>query len=475
MTTAIPASRTFAKPGPPAGRTKERVLVVDDDSDTLDLLSELLGEQGYEVCLATCAKDLRSFFEAAPPEVTLLDWRLPDGNGLDLLVELKGRWPETQVIMLTSFATFDVAVQAIKRGAYHFQVKPFQAKVLLRLVREACALRRGPGPTHPADPAPSGEPIFASQAMKDLLRLVGRVAPSDASILITGESGTGKEVIADLVHAQSKRAHGPLIKVNCAALPRELIESELFGSIKGAFTGAYANREGLFRQAQGGTILLDEISEMPLDTQSKLLRVLQYSEFRPVGAKDSLKADCRVLASTNRRIEDAIRDSKLREDLYYRISTVTLQLPPLRERREDILPIAHAFLQRFATRAGSPVAGFTPAAAELLQHFDWPGNVRQLENEIHRAVLVSEGPTVDITNLSLNPNPPNVTPIRASSRLVDVEFNAILTALEANHGNKAAAARQLGLTRQTLYNKLRQYGLASAADKPDPNQSLDGE
>src|SRR5437016_9122928 len=247
----------------------------------------------------------------------------------------------------------------------------------------------------------TSSPVFKSVAIRDVVRTVERVAPSDVSILITGESGTGKEVIADLIHAMSPRSKSRIIKINCAALPRELIESELFGSVKGAFTGAHSDREGLFRQAEGGTLFLDEISEMPVDTQSKLLRVLQDQEVRPVGGKVSYKTNCRLVAATNRKPEEAIQGGKLREDLFYRISAISVHLPPLRERREDIMPLANAFLKRFAAQANRVINGFTSAAAERLTNFEWPGNVRQLQNEIQRNVLLCEGNQVDASDLSI--------------------------------------------------------------------------
>jgi DNA-binding NtrC family response regulator len=295
--------------------------------------------------------------------------------------------------------------------------------------------------------------------MKALVRTVGRVAPSDVSILITGESGTGKEVMADLLHSLSRRAQGPLVKINCAALPRELIESELFGALKGSYTGAHADREGLFHQAEGGTLLLDELSEMPLDTQSKLLRVLQEKEYRPVGGRVSFKADCRVIATTNRRVEDALREGKLREDLYYRISAITLAVPPLRERREDILPLAKAFLKRYAAQAGRVITGFSPAAAESLQKFDWPGNVRQLQNEVQRAALMCEGAIVDVADLSVQAALLSAGQEAHPPLMEAMERNAIMQALKESEGNKLKAAKRLGIGRQTLYNKLKYYDI----------------
>ena len=297
--------------------------------------------------------------------------------------------------------------------------------------------------------------------MRDVVRTVERIAPSDVTILITGESGTGKEVIADLVHAFSPRSKNRIIKINCAALPRELIESELFGSVKGAFTGAHSDRDGLFRQAEGGTLFLDEISEMPIDTQSKLLRVLQDQEVRPVGGKTTYKTNCRLVAATNRKPEDAISQGKLREDLFYRISAISVHLPPLRERREDIMALANAFLKRFSAQANRVIRGFTPSAIERLTAFDWPGNVRQLQNEVQRAVLLSEGEEVDATDLS-------VSSVRTTSDsggdtnftlLEGVERNAIVQMLNDTGGNKLETAKRLGIGRQTLYNKIKAYGI----------------
>jgi two-component system, NtrC family, response regulator HydG len=304
-------------------------------------------------------------------------------------------------------------------------------------------------------------PIFGSSSMQEVVRTVERVAPSDVTVLITGESGTGKEVIADLLHAMSRRSKGRIIKINCAALPRELIESELFGSVKGAFTGAHADREGLFRQSEGGTLLLDEISEMPIDTQSKLLRVLQDQEVRPVGGKNSYKINCRVIASTNRKPEDAFKDGKLREDLYYRISAISVHLPPLRERREDIMPLANAFLKRFSAQANRTINGFSSGAVERLTAFDWPGNVRQLQNEVQRAVLLSEGDWVEAADISVTAiKTPGVESQDTNFTLLEgVERNAIIQMLKETGGNKLEAAKRLGIGRQTLYNKIKAYGI----------------
>src|SRR5580658_8940263 len=440
---------------------KAKIMVVDDTEGVRDLIGTILQRSGYEPMLKANAAQLLASFTEPQPDVILLDLVLPDGDGMELLPQIKKQWPDTEVIVLTGHATFDVAVEATKRGAYHFQNKPFDQKILLlsveralehrRLNLEASSLRKA------LDTMSGGHsPIFQSQIMKGVVRTIERVAPSDVSILITGESGTGKEVIADLIHALSPHSKGPLIKINCAALPRDLIESELFGSVKGSFTGSTGDREGLFRQAENGTLLLDELSEMPIDTQSKLLRVLQEKEVRPVGGRTSYKTNCRIIAATNRQTDEAIKQGKLREDLFYRISAISVHLPPLRERREDIIPLATAFLKRFDAQSGRSIGDFTPAAAEVLRGFDWPGNVRQLQNEIQRAVLMCEGGSVDARDLSVSATTgaaevPDLTLIEAMER------NAILQMLKDTGGNKLETAKRLGIGRQTLYNKIKMY------------------
>lgn len=444
---------------------KGRILVVDDAADIRDLLDTVLRDT-YEVAEAKSGADLKQSFSQEQPDVVLLDLKLPDADGIDLLPQIKKQWPETEVIVLTGNATFEAAVESTKRGAYHFLNKPFDTQGLLVTVARAIEHKQQSEENSTLRRALStmsggSSPIFQSTAMQNVVRTVERVAPSDVSILITGESGSGKEVIADLIHAMSPRSKGRIIKINCAALPRELIESELFGSVKGAFTGAHADREGLFRQAEGGSLFLDEISEMPIDTQSKLLRVLQDQEVRPVGGKVSYKTNCRLVAATNRIPTDAIKDGKLREDLYYRISAISVHLPPLRERREDIMPLANAFLKRFVAQANRPIRGFTTEAVERLAGFDWPGNVRQLQNEIQRAVLLCETSEIDSTDLSITTVKQETEQSQDTNftLLEGVERNAIVQMLKETGGNKLETAKRLGIGRQTLYNKIKAYGI----------------
>jgi len=440
-------------------------MVVDDEAIIREFVKTCLEGAGYEVAEAGDAAGLKAY--AGPnPDIVLLDLKLPDADGLVLLPQVKKTWPEAEVIVLTGHGSIEAAVEATKRGAYYFQPKPFDCSTLkLQIERalehkqineENSALRRALSTMSGA-----ASPIFQSPSMKNVVRTIERVAPSDVSILITGESGTGKEVIADLIHSLSPRSKGPNIKVNCAALPRELIESELFGSVKGAFTGAQADREGLFRQAEGGTLMLDELSEMPIDTQSKLLRVLQEKEVRPVGGKTSYKIDCRVIAATNRVPQEAIKDGKMREDLFYRISAISVHLPPLRDRREDIVPLASAFLKRFAAQANRVLTGFTPAAAEVLRRFDWPGNVRQLQNEVQRAVLMAEDKVIDEADLAIIvEKPTEEQAVSSNLTLMEaMERNTIVQMLKETRGNKLETAKRLGIGRQTLYNKIKAYAI----------------
>lgn len=440
-----------------------QIWVVDDEAPIRSLLLTVLEKAGYTVKEFADSASLKEA-GAAGPDCILLDLKLPDADGLDLLPQVKKTWPSTEVIILTGFATLDAAVMATKLGAYDFQKKPFDHKSLLlsveralehkQLTEQASSLRQ-------ALAAMSGgaSPIFQSPVMKNVLRTVERVAPSDVPIFITGESGAGKEVIADLIHALSPRSKGPFVKINCAALPRELIESELFGSVKGAFTGAQTDREGLFRQAEGGTLLLDELAEMPVDTQTKLLRVLQEKEVRPVGGKQSYKTNVRVVASTNIEVEVAIRAGKLRQDLFYRLATISVHLPPLRERREDIVPLATSFLKRFAAQAGRTIAGFTPSAQEKLRRYDWPGNVRQLQNEVQRALLMTDNQVIDVGDLSIQETAAEPQSDENLTLLEGMERNTIVQMLKETNGNKLETAKRLGIGRQTLYNKIKAYNI----------------
>ena len=446
---------------------KSKVLIVDDDAGVRELLAIVLGDY-YDITQAESGAALQKFYGDVQPDVIVLDVNLKDANGMVLLPLIKKQWADTEVIVLTGQATMTMAMEAGRLGAYNFLSKPFENGKLLADVK--CAIERKEQNAENTNlrraletMSGAASPVFRSASMQQVVRTVERLAPSDATVLITGESGTGKEVISDLVHALSPRSKGKIVKINCAAIPRELIESELFGSVKGAFTGANSDRDGYFRQADGGTLFLDEISEMPIDVQSKLLRVLQDQEVRPVGSKSSYKTNCRIIAATNRKPEDAIKDGKLREDLFYRISALTVYLPPLRERRDDIMPLANSFLKRFSAQANRDIRGFKPDAIERLTAFDWPGNIRQLQNEIQRAVLLSESDEVAAADLSITDVRMSASPNEGSDTsftlLEGVERSAIVSTLKETNGNKLETAKRLGIGRQTLYNKIKAYGI----------------
>ncbi len=447
---------------------KQRILLVDDQPDFRAVLAECFKARGFEVQEAADGSSLKAAFTGPQPDAVLLDLQLPDADGLELLTAIKGQWPDTEVIVLTGNGNYDLAVEATKRGAFHFQSKPHN-EGLFNLVEKALERKQKSQETLKLVStiklmSGDGAPIFQSASMKTVLRTIERVATSEAAVLITGESGSGKEVVADMIHTLSARK-GPFVKINCAALTRELMESELFGSVKGSYTGSVMDRKGLFREAEGGTLLLDELSEMPIDMQSKLLRVLQEKVVRPVGGRTDYKIDCRVVAATNRHIDQAIKEGKLREDLYFRICAISVHLPPLRERRDDILPLARAFLKRFAAQANRGTTDCSSEACDRIRRYDWPGNVRQVQNEIQRTVLMTDGATIEVSDLSIGCTIPgqgeagcdNLTLMEAMER------SKIIEILRETGGNKLEAAKRLGIGRQTLYNKIRSYQIIVAA------------
>jgi len=442
-----------------------RIAIIEDNLDVRTTLRVLLGSRYLLQEYASGREWAEGVASDTSPDVVLLDINLGDISGLDLFPKIKARWPEAEVIILTGNATIDNAMEAGRLGAFTFLSKPVECNKLLSDIQ--CALehrmqKEENSALRHALETMSGKtaPVFGSPAMREVVQTIERVAPSDVTILITGESGTGKEVMADLTHALSHRSKQRIVKINCAALPRELIESELFGSIKGAFTGAHISREGLFQQAEGGTLFLDEIAEMSMDTQSKLLRVLQDQEVRPVGSNAARKINCRIIAATNQNPQKAIQTGKLREDLFYRISAISVDLPPLRDRRDDILPLAEVFLHRFSAQAGRSFRGFTSGATDRLLNYEWPGNIRQLQNEIQRAVLLSQGPQIDISDLQVTGHSDSQSGHETDFGLLEnLERTTITRVLREADGNKVETARRLGIGRQTLYQKLKVYGI----------------
>src|SRR5213595_951386 len=392
-------------------KENRRILIIDDERPILLTLEALLSRHGFETeTAATAAAGLKAL-KNKPASLVLLDLQLPDAEGLQMLDQIKIERPETQVIILTAHDTLNNAIESIKRGAFHFISKPYAPEELLSLVekalekqsllRETQQLREKTVELEKRLEIAETRltPVFKSKSMQEIEELITAMAPSEANVLIVGESGVGKEVIANLIHARSRRAGKPMVKLNCAAFPQTMIEGELFGYVKGAFTGAMNDFPGMIAAAAGGTLFLDEISDMPLDLQTRFLRVLQEREYRPLGNTRTMKADFRVIASTNRPIAQALAENRLRSDLYYRLNTFQIEVPPLRERRQDIAPLIASFLRQFARQLKRPEPDIAPDAFQKLLDYAWPGNVRELQNAIEYAVVLARQGLVSVKEL----------------------------------------------------------------------------
>jgi DNA-binding NtrC family response regulator len=448
-----------------------RILVVDDHAAARESVADVLRHAGYEVeCLASAVEALPRL-QREPFDVVITDLQMPGMDGLELVRQINQRRLRVEVLMITAHATIASAVEAMRQGAFDYLEKPFNATRLEELVVRA--LDRG-RLLHPETDAahdaldPVGM-IGDSRAMGELRNRMAQVAPTDETVLICGESGTGKELVAREIHALSRRAEGPLVSLNCPALSAQLTESELFGHRRGAFTGAETDRVGRFELAHGGTILLDEITEIDLPLQAKLLRVLQERTFERVGCSETRTADVRVVASTNRDLSDEVAAGRFRQDLYYRLAVVPLVLPPLRDRDDDVQLLADHFLARAAQRLDRPACELEPCARELFAAYLWPGNVRELENIITRACVLNEARSITADQLRPwleQPEQIGGTPAAAlpvGSRLEDVERRMILATLEHYEGHRAKAAQALGIGVRTLSGKLRNYGVAPHA------------
>jgi len=461
-----------------ANSEARRILIIDDERPILMTLEALLTRHGYRTETATTATLGLRAMKTNPAALVLLDLQLPDADGLETLERLKKDFGDSQVIILTAHDSLNNAIESIKRGAFHFISKPYAPEELLSLAEQALEKRSLLQETQALrEKAEQLEkrlelaetrlaPVFKSKVMQEMQELIGAMAPSDANVLITGESGVGKEVVANVIHSKSRRAGKPLVKLNCAAFPQTMIESELFGYVKGAFTGAMNDFPGMIAEARGGTLFLDEISEMPADLQTRFLRVLQEREYRSLGSTRMLKADFRVITATNRPIAQALAENRLRSDLYYRINTFQIEVPPLRERKEDIPPLVNTFVQRFAEQLGKAEPTIAPEAFQKLLDYSWPGNVRELQNAIEYAVVLARNDIIGIKELPAEIQlPPALQttpgPVRRSgvASLDDMERETILQALTQTHGNKKKAAELLGIQRPTLYNKLKRYAI----------------
>ncbi|MBI4917403.1 MAG: sigma-54-dependent Fis family transcriptional regulator [Acidobacteria bacterium] len=438
---------------------KGLILVADDGPATVEALRRELAPAGYRVFSAASVPDALKLLAATRFDVVIANVRLPGANDLELVRHVCENLDETEVVATTNYATVDGAVQAIKAGAFDYLVKPIAGDRLLAAVEgaiEALRLRKSAGRADPGKGSPGTYGLWGdSPAMQEVIRAIGKAASISATVLVSGESGTGKELVARAIHYGSARASAPFVAVNCGAIPETLLESELFGYVKGAFTGASETRAGFFQTADGGTIFLDEISETSPSMQVKLLRVLQEKEICMVGATRSRRVDVRVVTSTNRDPQTLVAKAVLREDLFYRLNVIAVAIPPLRERGDDILLLAHHFARKFAAEFGKAVPQLSEAALRALRAHTWPGNVRELENVIQRLVVMCEGGTIEVRDL---PALMRFSALRESTvtrPLVEIELDYIRSVLSSVEGNRSQAARILGIDRKTLREKLK--------------------
>ena len=463
---------------PTTGSATDRVLIVEDDAAQRLGLQQLLRGWGFTAEVAVDGQDALEKIPSVGPTIVLSDLVMPRMNGLDLLAAIRQEDPDLTVVLMTAQGTVETAVTAIKQGAYDYIAKPIdpqRLKILLDQVverhdtqREVRALRR-----QLQERGSFGRMIGASLEMRKIYQLLEQAAPTPASVLVSGESGTGKELVAQTLHQLSQRASQPFVPLNCAAIPDTLLESELFGHEKGAFTGAIARRQGAFELANRGTLFLDEIAEMTAATQAKLLRVLQERSFRPLGGLREQSVDIRVVAATNVDPPEAVRDGKLREDLFYRLNVFAITLPPLRDRKEDIPLLVQAFIKEFNQRNQRSVLGVSDRAMQALEQYHWPGNVRELHNVIERATIVSKSDTIDLADLAplvaptTRPKPSPGLALAAGTTVEEVERQLIQLTLDHTGGNKTRAAEMLGMSLKTLHNKLNR--MKAEADGGGPN------
>jgi DNA-binding NtrC family response regulator len=448
---------------------KPSVLVVDDESGILDTLRILLRNEGFEVTTAQGGKAGLEQIRTGVHDLILSDVRMPQVSGLDILNAAREQDPMTPVILMTAQASLQSAISAVNSGAFYYIQKPFSNDELVAILRRACEFRavrvenkQLKQEIRRRDKTAVARPIGKSKRFLELLKLAEHVAPTESTVLIQGESGTGKEVVARYIHNLSTRADGPFLSINCGALPENLLESELFGHVKGSFTGAVRDKQGLFAAARGGSFFLDEVGEMPPSLQVKLLRVLQEREAIPVGATEAIPVDVRIIAATNRDLEEEIRRGNFRSDLFYRLNVIALNLPPLRERRDDLLLLLEAFLQTMAQEGGTEPKALSSDALDAVMVYEWPGNVRELENALEHAVVLSRGSLIEGASLPERITKRRKEPLVAersyrNPTLEVIERAYIMWVLQAEGGNKTRAAEVLGIDPSTLYRKLSRY------------------
>lgn len=453
--------------------SKKSILIADDDPSIRSLLKTFLENEGFAVSEAKNGAEVLSRLSNGKPDLVVMDVRMPEMTGIDVLQKINEQNLDVPVLLMTAYGTANLAIKAIQLGAHDYITKPFELEEVLHTINrffdyQALAAEVKNLRTQLNEYDPSERIVGRTPAMLDIYKTIGKVAKTDATILITGETGTGKELVAEVIHQNSLYRNGPLVKVACASLPETLLESELFGHEKGSFTSAYTQRKGRFELANKGTIFLDEIGEMTLGTQKKLLRVLQEREFERVGGSTPIKVDVRVVAATNKRLADEVSKGNFRDDLYYRLNVISIHMPPLRERKEDIPLLVEHFLNKHRFNPTSPPAKISEDALEVLMRHDWPGNVRELENTIERAVVLSQGAVITSQHLLLSPMTEKKfvdiqqkvkSKVPMKDIIAEVEKQLILEALEQAQGNRSQAAKILGIYRRLLYAKLKEYDI----------------
>lgn len=447
---------------------RANILIIDDDEAIRDSCSQVLKKEGYTVKAAKDGKEGLELFKKEFFHVVLLDLKLPGLDGMEILTKIKEEAPATPVIIITGYASIESAVEAMKKGAFEYLSKPFSPEALRVITKKALGIRKIIFENLYLRRELEAKTEFdmvvgKSKAMEKVLDIVRRVSPSESTVLITGESGTGKELIAREIHNHSPRSKGPFVAVDCGALVETLFESELFGHVRGSFTGAYETKHGRFEVANGGTIFFDEISNIGLNIQAKLLRVIQERDVTRIGSSRPIKVDVRILAATNEDLADAVRRGKFREDLFYRLSVVPVHLPPLRERKEDIPLLVEHFLQKYNKRAKRSIISISPQVKKALMDYEWPGNIRELENTIERAVVLSKGQEIEIENLvyhGISTGSEFWNPGTGKFRTLDeIEKEYIKAVFRAQSGNKSKTAGILGMDRKTLWAKIKKYNL----------------
>ncbi len=440
---------------------RERILVVDDCPSTLEVVQRNLAAEGYQVLTAPGVPEAIEVLEGTPVDLVVTDLKMPRVSGLDLVRHVRENFKDTEVMMITGYPSIEGAVEAVKTGAEEYLAIPFTDEELLSAVRRALdklRMRKYGWEAASQTPLSPHGLVGESEAMQKVLRAISKAASTSATVLISGESGTGKELVARAVHYSSARSSAPFVPVNCGGIPEGLLESELFGHVKGAFTGATETRAGFFHAADNGTIFLDEVSEMSLSMQVKLLRVLEDKEICMVGSNRSRKVDVRILAATNKDLPSLVRKGAFRDDLFYRLNVITITVPPLRERGDDILLLAQHFVTKFGEESGKPPCRFSDNALQVLRSYDWPGNVRELENVIQRLVVMTDGDLIEVPDL---PSLLRFSALRKTGftrTLAEVEAEYIRNVLASVNGNKTRAAEILGIDRKTLREKLSKMG-----------------